>query len=127
MMPSLSSLAFSHPDLLYLLGLLPLFWLWQWRAFRAVLSFLSLLLHTLVLILLILAVAGLHTLKPGTMTAPVLALDLSHSITSTQRQWMHDTIMHRLQPSADTLTVVFAGLQLARGASADNSTNRVTA
>ena len=101
--------AFQRSEFLYLLALLPLFWLLQWRAFRGLFSFLSLLLHTVVFALLILAAAGLHTLKPGVSTAPLLAIDLSQSLTAAQRQWMHDTIVHTLQPVADTPTVVFAG------------------
>ncbi len=101
--------AFQRYEFLYLLALLPLFWLLQWRAFRSLFSFLSLLLHTVVLAVLVLAVAGLHTLKPGVSTAPLLAIDLSQSLTAAQRQWMHDTIVHTLQPVADTPTVVFAG------------------
>src|SRR5882672_604000 len=106
---SLPSFAFQRYEFLYLLTLLPLFWLLQWRAFRSLFSFLSLLLHTVVLALLVLAAAGLHTLKPGVSTAPLLAVDLSQSLTAAQRQWMHDTIVHTLRPVADTPTVVFAG------------------
>jgi len=101
--------AFHHPDLLYLLGLLPLFWLWQWRAFRSLAAFLSLLLHSLVLTLILLAAAGLHTFRPGVTSIPFLVLDLSHSLTASQRQWMHNTIERQLHPAPDTPTLVFAG------------------
>lgn len=105
----LSPLAFSNPEFLALFALLPIFWLWQWRAFRGFFSFLSLLLHSLVLALLILAIAGAHTFTPGASTTPVLMVDLSHSLTASQRQWMHDMITRTLQPSGETPTVVFAG------------------
>ncbi|MGH8010074.1 MAG: VWA domain-containing protein, partial [Candidatus Binatia bacterium] len=85
------------------------FWLWQWRAFRTLSSFLSLFLYSLVLALLVLAAAGLHMLRPGTVNTPLLALDLSRSLTPAQRQWMQDTIIQRLQPTPDTPTLVFAG------------------
>lgn len=101
--------AFERQMLLYLLALLPVFWLLQWRAFRRFSSFLSLLLHTFVLVFLILAAAGLHTFKPGTSTTPLLVIDLSQSLTAAQRQWIHDTITHTLRPNADTPTVIFAG------------------
>src|SRR5438552_3663060 len=109
LMPALPPFAFHRQELLYLFALLPLFWVLQRRAFRTMLSFFGLLLHTLVLILLILAAAGLYTLKPGISTTPLLAIDLSQSLTAAQRQWMHDTIAHTLQPSPDTPTVIFAG------------------
>ena len=108
-MPSLDSLSFSRPELLFLLGVLPLFWLWQWRAFRSLSSFVSLLLHSLVFALLILAATGLHMLAPGTVNTPLLALDLSRSLTPAQRQWMQETIVQRLQPTSETPTLVFAG------------------
>lgn len=110
-MSSLPPFVFERQDFLYLLGLLPVFWLLQWRAFRGLFSFLGLFLHTLVLGLLILALAGLATLKPGAGTTPLLVLDLSQSLTKEQRQWMQDTISHTLQPTGDTPTVVFAGQQ----------------
>ncbi|MBI3304267.1 MAG: VWA domain-containing protein, partial [Deltaproteobacteria bacterium] len=108
-MLALPPLAFSRPDFLFLLALLPLFWLWQRRAFRTLLSFLSLFLHSLTLALLVLAAAGLHRLRPGAESTPLLAIDLSHSLTPVQRQWMHDTIVQRLRPAPDTPTLVFAG------------------
>jgi len=106
---SLPPYDFTQPHLLSLLLLLPLFWLWQWRAFRRLPSFLSLLLHSLVLALLILAVAGLHTLRPGAASVPLLVLDLSRSLTAPQRQWMQETIEQQLRPESDTPTVIFAG------------------
>ena len=108
-MPPLPPLAFSRPEFLFLFALLPLFWLWQRRAFRALSSFFSLLLHSLVLSLLIVAAAGLHRLMPGTTNTPLLVLDLSHSLTPAQRQWMRKTAEQRLHPAADTPTLVFAG------------------
>ena len=108
-LPPLESLACDRPDFLYLLAALPLIWLVQWRAFRGVFSFLALLLHSAVFTFIVLALAGLHTLSPGASSTPALVVDLSHSLTQPQRQWMHDTILRRLQPHSETPTVVFAG------------------
>ncbi len=102
-------LAYDRPEFLFLLILLPLFWLWQRRAFRSLASFFSLLLHSLVFALLVLAAAGIHQLLPGTARTPVLVLDLSRSVTAAQRQWMRNTIEERLHPTSDTPVVVFAG------------------
>lgn len=110
-MHSLPPFVFERQDFLYLLGLLPLFWILQWRAFRGFFSFLGLLLHTLVATLVILALAGLATLKPGAATTPLLMLDLSRSLTTEQRQWMQETVTHTLHPTKETPTVVFAGQQ----------------
>ena len=109
MFSSLPPYEFSQPHLLPLLLLLPLFWLWQWRAFLRLPSLLSLLVHSVVLALLILAVAGLHTLRPGAASIPLLVIDLSRSLTAPQRQWIQDTIEQQLQPKPDTPTVIFAG------------------
>jgi Ca-activated chloride channel family protein len=109
MIPALPSLAFHHPDFLYLFALLPVFWLWQRRAFLRVASFVSLLLHSFVIALLILAIAGLHRLNPGSESTPLLMVDLSRSLTAPQRQWIRDTVVQRLHPTADTPTLVFAG------------------
>ncbi len=109
MLSSLPPYDFSQPHLLSLFLLLPLFWLWQWRAFRRLPLFLSLLLHSLVLALLILAVAGLHTLRPGAASIPLLVIDLSRSLTDPQRQWIQETVEQQLRPESDTPTVIFAG------------------
>lgn len=109
MFSSLPPYNFSQQHLLPLLLLLPLFWLWQWRAFRRLSMLFSLFLHSLVLALLILAVAGLHTLRPGAASIPLLVLDLSHSLTAPQRQWMQETIEQQLHLEPDTPTVIFAG------------------
>lgn len=101
--------SFSHPDILYLLVILPFFWMWQWRAFRSFATFLGLVLHSLVFGCIVLAAAGLHTFRPGAASIPVLVLDLSQSLTAAQRQWMRDTITQHIRPTADTPTVVFAG------------------
>jgi Ca-activated chloride channel family protein len=101
--------ACSRPDFLYLFAVLPLFWLWQRQALRSFGAFVGLLIHSLVGAVLILAAAGLHTLKPGVATAPLLVLDLSGSMDETQRQWVRDTIARQLQPSPATPTFVFAG------------------
>ncbi len=108
---SLPPYAFERPELLHAFALLPVLWLLQWRAFRGFFSFFGLLLHSLVIALIILAAAGLHILKPGANMTPVLALDLSHSLTAAQRQWIHATITRTLHPTSDTPTVVFAGRQ----------------
>jgi hypothetical protein len=108
-MPPLPPLAFDRPEFLLLLAVLPLFWLWQRRAFRTLASFLTLLLHSLVLALLVLAAAGLHRLGPGVISTPLLVLDLSQSLTPAQRQWMRDTVVQRLHPTPDTPTLIFAG------------------
>jgi uncharacterized membrane protein len=108
---SLPPLFFDRPEILYCLALLPFLWFFQRRALRGVSSFVGLLLHTVVLVLLLLAVAGLHTLKPGANTTPLLVVDLSHSLTPSQRRWMSDTIAQNLHPSSDTPTVIFAGRQ----------------
>ena len=110
MFSSLPPHDFSQPHLLPLLLLLPLFWLWQWRAFRRLSSLLSLLLHSLVLVLLILTLAGLHTLRPGAASIPLLVIDLSHSMTGPQRQWIQETVEQQLHPQADTPTIIFAGI-----------------
>ena len=109
MFPPLPPYAFSRPDILYLLGILPLFWMWQWRAFRSLAAFLSLMLHSLVFGCIVLAAAGLHTFRPGAASIPVLVLDLSQSLTAAQRRWTHDTVTQHLRPTADTPTIVFAG------------------
>lgn len=109
MLLTLPPYSFSRPDLLYLFGILPFFWLWQWRAFRTLAAFFSLCLHSLVFACVVLAAAGLHTFQPGAASMPLLVLDLSQSLTATQRQWMHDTIIEQVYPAADTPTVVFAG------------------
>ncbi|MGE0820515.1 MAG: VWA domain-containing protein [Candidatus Binatia bacterium] len=111
MFSTLPPFDFSRPDLLPLFGILPLFWLWQWRAFLRFSSFFSLLLHSLVVALLILAAAGLHTFRPGAASIPLLVIDLSRSVTDTQRQWIQDTIEQQLHPAADTPTILFAGTQ----------------
>ncbi|NOT54622.1 MAG: VWA domain-containing protein, partial [Deltaproteobacteria bacterium] len=109
MLFTLPPYSFTRPDLLLLLGILPLFWLWQWRAFRSLATFVSLLLHSLVFGCVVLAAAGLHTFQPGAASIPVLMLDLSQSLTTSQRQWMRTTITQQVQPTADTPTIVFAG------------------
>ena len=109
MFPALPPYSFSRPELLYLFAILPLFWLWQWRAFRSLRACLSLLLHSLVFACVVLAAAGPHILRPGAASIPVLMLDLSESLTAAQRQWMRDTITQQIRPAPDTPTVVFAG------------------
>lgn len=101
--------AFSQPEFFPLFGLLPLFWLLQWHSLRSLGGFLSLLLHSLVLCVLILAAAGLHGLRPGSASAPLLAFDVSHSLTLAQREWMRETALEKLKPTPDTPTLLFAG------------------
>lgn len=100
---------FSRPEFCWLFGLLPVFWLLQWRSFLSLGTFVSLFLHSCVLSVLILAAAGLYTLRPGTESAPLLAFDVSQSLTQEQRQWMHDTAVTQLKPQPDTPTLLFAG------------------
>lgn len=102
---------FDRQEFLYALALLPILWFLQRKAFRSVLSFIGLLFHTAIIVLLILAAAGLHTLKPGMDTTPVLVIDTSHSLTAAQRQWMYDTITRNFHPDKETPTVIFAGRQ----------------
>ena len=106
---SLPPHAFSRPEFFLLFGLLPVFWLLQWRSLLSLGTFLSLLLHSLVVSVLILAAAGLHTFRPGTDNAPLLAFDISRSLTQEQRQWMHDTAVAQLTPTPETPTLLFAG------------------
>ncbi len=103
------SFDFSRPDFLWLFLLLPLFWLWQRRALRSLLAGVGLVLHSCVLVVLVLAVAGLHTLDPGSTNTPMLVLDLSRSMTAAQRQWMRDLVVQQLRPTPATPTLVFAG------------------
>lgn len=109
MLSSIPPYAFNRPEILYLLAILPLFWLWQWRAFRSLATLVSLLLHSLVFGCIVLAAAGLHTFQPGAASIPVLVLDLSQSLTAAQRQWMRTTITQHIHPTAETPTIVFAG------------------
>lgn len=109
MLFTLPPYSFSRPDLLLLFGILPLLWLWQWRAFRSLATCVGLVLHSLVFGCVVLAAAGLHTFQPGAASIPVLVLDLSQSLTASQRQWMWTTITQQIRPTADTPTIVFAG------------------
>ena len=108
---SLPPFIFERQEFLSFFALLPIFWFLQRRALRGLVSFLGLLLSTLVFSLIILTFAGLATLKPGVNTTPLLMVDLSRSLTAEQRQWMRDTIIQTFHPKADTPTVVFAGHQ----------------
>ena len=110
LLASLPPFAFSRPEFFPLFGLLPLFWLLQWRSLRSLGGFLSLLLHSLVICVLILTAAGLHGLRPSSATsAPLLAFDVSHSLTLAQREWMHTTALEKLKPAPNTPTLLFAG------------------
>ena len=100
---------FHRSEFFWLFALLPIFWLMQWRSFLSFGAFISLLLHSLVMSVLILAAAGLHTLRPGTESGPLLAFDVSQSLTPAQRQWMYDTAVTQLKPTPDTPTLLFAG------------------
>ncbi len=99
----------SRPTLLYGLLAVPLLLLWQHLAFRQRPSFSSLVLRGLFLIALILAAAGPYTRGRQRPVPPILVLDISDSMTVTQRQWMRQTITDHIRPAADTPVVLFGG------------------
>ena len=105
----LPPLAFERPVFLWLFAGLPLLWLVQRRSLRSGLGRLSLGLHSLLVGVLILIAAGCHSLRPGTVRGPLLAFDVSHSLTPDQRRWMRDTAVRRLAPGPDTPSLLFAG------------------
>ncbi len=105
----LPPLAFERPAFLWLFAGLPLLWLVQRRSLQSGLGRLSLALHSLLVGVLILIAAGCHSLRPGTVRSPLLAFDVSHSLTPDQRRWMRDTAARHLAPTPDTPTLLFAG------------------
>ena len=112
-MSALPPLEFSRPEALFLLALVPLFWLWQRQAVRQAFSSLSsallLLFHSLLLTLLIVSAADLRVVKKGQPSSPLLLIDVSNSLTAGQRDWIQTTIMQDLHPAADALVLPFAG------------------
>ena len=105
----LPPLAFGRPEFLLLFAGLPLLWLLQWRSLQSGAGCISLVLHSLLVGVLILSAAGWYSLRPGTTRGPLLAFDVSHSLTPDQRRWMHETAVQRLTPTPDTPTLLFAG------------------
>ena len=97
------SFACERPELLWLWAGLPLLWLW----YRS--GFVSLVLHSLLVGVLIPGAAGLAILRPATAGAPLLAFDVSHSLTPDQRRWMRETAVRQFAPTPDTPTLLFAG------------------
>lgn len=108
-MSTLPQMEFGLPEALFLLGLLPVFWLWQRRAFRSLSSALLLLFHSLLLALLFVSAADLRVVEKGKPASPLLLVDVSNSLTAGQRDWMHKTIIQNLHPTADAPTLLFAG------------------
>lgn len=105
----LPPLAFDRPAFLWLFAGLPLLWLLQWCSLRSRAEFVSLVLHSLLVGALILIAAGWYSPRPGTLRAPLLAFDVSHSLTPDQRRWMREVAVRRLTPTPDTPTLLFAG------------------
>ena len=99
----------SRPTLLYGLVVVPFFLLLQRLAFRQCPAFSSLALRGLFLIVLILAAAGPSTRGRQHPLPPLLVLDVSDSMTATQRQWIQQTITARIRPAPDTSVVLFGG------------------
>lgn len=104
-MSALPPLEFGRPEALFLLALVPLFWLWQRQAFRSSSSALLLLFHSLLLALLIVSAADLRVVEKGRPSSPLLLIDVSNSLTPGQRGWMRKTIAQNLRPAADAPTL----------------------
>ncbi len=105
----LPPLDWSQPALLYGLIAVPFFLLLQRFAFRQRPSLPSLVLRGLFLIVLILVAAGPSTQGSQQPVPPVLVIDISDSMTATQRQWVQWTITDRIRPTPDTPVVLFGG------------------
>ena len=99
----------SRPTLLYGLVVTPFFLLLQRFVFRQRPSFSSLVLRGLFLIVLILAAAAPSTRGRQQAVPPLLVLDVSDSMTVTQRQWIQQTITDHIRPAPDTPVVLFGG------------------
>lgn len=108
-MSALPPLEFGRPEALFLLALVPLFWLWQRQAFRSSSSALLLLFHSLLLALLIVSAADLRVVEKGRPSSPLLLIDVSNSLTAGQRDWVRKAIAQNIRPAADTPTLLFAG------------------
>ncbi len=105
----LPPLDWSRPAVLYGLVAVPFFLLLQRFAFRQRPSWLSLALRGLFLVVLILTAAGPSTRGKQQPIPPILVIDVSDSLTATQRRWIQQTITDRIRPAADTLVVLFGG------------------
>jgi len=105
----LSPLDWSQPALLYGLIAIPFFLLLQRLAFRQRPSLPSLVLRGLFLSVLILAAAGPSTQGIQQSVPPILAIDVSDSMTVPQRQWIQQTITDQIRPTPDTPVVLFGG------------------
>lgn len=105
----LSPLGWSQPALLYGLIAIPFFLLLQRFAFRQRPSLPSLVLRGLFLSVLILAAAGPSTQGIQQSVPPILAIDVSDSMTVPQRQWIQRTITDQIRPTPDTPVVLFGG------------------
>ena len=98
MLSSLPPYDFSQPHLLSLFLLLPFFWLWQWRAFRRLPLFLSLLLHSLVFGSIDSCCRRTPYVSPRCSQYPVLLSRPFPSLTDPQRQWIQENVEQQLRP-----------------------------
>ena len=105
----LPPLDWSQPALLYGLIVVPFFLLLQHFAFRRRPSLPSLVLRGLLLIVLILAATGPSIRGRQPPVPPILVIDVSDSMTATQRQWIQQTITDHIRPAPDTPVVLFGG------------------
>ena len=105
----LPPLDWSRPVVLYGLVVIPFLLVLQRFAFRQRPALPSLVLRGLFLAALVLAVAGPATRGKQRPIPPILVIDVSDSLTATQRQWMQQTITDHIRPAADTPVVLFGG------------------
>ena len=105
----LPPLDWSRPAVLYGLVAIPVFLFLQHFAFRRRPSLSSLALRGLFLVALLLAAAGPSTRGEQQPVPPLLVIDVSDSMTVTQRQWIQQTITDRIRPTPDTPVVLFGG------------------
>ena len=105
----LPPLDWSRPAVLYGLVVIPVFLVLQRFAFRQRPSLPSLVLRGLFLAALVLAAAGPATRGKQRPIPPILVIDVSDSLTATQRQWMQQTITDHIRPAPDTPVVLFGG------------------
>ena len=105
----LPPLDWSRPAVLYGLVVIPFLLVLQRFAFRQRPALPSLVLRGLFLAALVLAAAGPATRGKQRPIPPILVIDVSNSLTATQRQWMQQTITDHIRPAADTPVVLFGG------------------
>ena len=105
----LPPLDWSRPAVLYGLVAIPFFLFLQHFAFRRRPSLPSLVLRGLLLIVLILAATGPSVRGRQHPVPPILVIDVSDSMTATQRQWIQQTITDHIRPDPDTPVVLFGG------------------